>query len=155
MIAADTAPHAPDTARGIIRRLGADPLSRLALVPRDGAKGELLALSGTQMGELAAAEGLEVMVAGKRTSERAADVAPGGANVFAVQWFIVRAADGVEARDGVLVVVHGKTLLETAPGVREPIVNLPTALESEIGARVFLVGPRTGAPQAFGVLRKP
>ena len=107
------------------------------------------------MSELAAAEGLEVMVAGVRTSERAFDVAPGGAIVFKVQRFVVRAADGVEARDGVLVIVGGQPFLETEPGVREPLVGLPAVLASQGGARIFLVGPRGRAPQAFGVLRKP
>lgn len=147
-------PSAKDTARGIVRRYGAEPLTRLGLATGDSPDAEILALSGEQMSELAAAQGLEVMVSGQRTSERAFDVAPGGAIVFQVQWFVVRAADGVEARDGVLVEVHGQPFLETAPEVREPIVGLPAVLASQMGARIFLVGPRGSAPHAFGVLRK-
>lgn len=153
--AVGAAPVALDTARGVVRRFGADPLSRLALVPLEGGGAELLALSGGPMPELAAAEGLEVMVAGTRTSERAMDVAPGGARVFDVRRFAVRASDGVAARDGVLVEVDGQPFLETAPGVREPITGLPSALRTQMGARVFLVGPAGRAPQAFGVLRAP
>jgi len=152
---AGTKRSATDTARGVVRRYGAEPLTRLGLATGDSATAEVLALSGEQLGELAAAEGLEVMVSGQRTNERAFDVAPGGAVVFKVQWFVVRAADGVEARDGVLIELHGQPFLETAPGVREPIVGLPAVLASAMGARIFLVGPRGSAPHAFGVLRKP
>jgi hypothetical protein len=154
-VAAAATSTATDTARGIVRRVGAEPLSRLTLASPDDSNVGLIALSGAQMSELAAAEGLEVMVRGERTNERAFDVAPGGAVVFRVQQFVVRAVDGVEARDGVLVEMNGHPFLETAPGVREPIVGLPTALKSQIGARIFLVGPRGSTPQAFGVLRKP
>ena len=145
---------AADTARGIVRRYGAEPLTRLALAT-DGGSGELLALSGTQMSELAAAEGLEIMIIGVRTSERAFEVAPGGAVVFRVEEFAVRAVDGVEARDGILREMNGHPVLEYATGVREPLVGLPLALKSQIGARIFLAGPRGSAPHAFGVLRKP
>lgn len=148
-------PLSGDTARGIVRRYGAEPASRLALAPVDQSRGELLALSGTQMSELAAAEGVEVMVSGERTSERAFDVAPGGAIVFRVTRFVVRAVDGVPARDGLLVDVGGQHYLQTASGAREPIIGLPTALNTQMGARVFLVGPADRAPEAFGVLRKP
>jgi hypothetical protein len=130
-------------------------MSRIALATGEGAGAELLALAGEQLSELAAAEGLEVMVSGKRTTERAFDVAPNGAVVFKVEWFVVRAADGVEARDGVLIIVNGQPFLETAPGVREPIAGFPAALASQVGARIFLVGPRGSTPHAFGVLRKP
>ena len=148
-------PTASDTARGIVRRIGAEPLTRIALATGEGAGAELLALTGEQLGELAAAEGLEIMISGKRTTDRAFDVAPNGAVVFKVEWFVVRAADGVEARDGVLLILHGQPFLETAPGVHEPIAGLPAALASQVGARIFLVGPRGSTPHAFGVLRKP
>jgi hypothetical protein len=142
-----------DTARGIVRRVGAEPQSRLALFSTLGEASSPLALSGAPATELAAAEGLEVMVEGRRTAERDLLVAPGGAAVFQVQRFAVRASDGVEARDGVLREIDGAWYLETAPGVRQPIVGLPAALRGQAGARVFLVGTSAQAPQAFGVLR--
>ena len=147
------APIVPDTARGIIRRIGADPLSRLALFPTAASGFAPLALSGAVQAELAAAEGLEVMITGTLTSERAMDVAPGGYLVFSVRRFVVRAADGVEAHDGVLRRLGGRLYLETSPGERRPIVHLPTALQDQVGARIFLVGSLERAPIAFGVLR--
>ncbi len=143
----------PDTARGIVRRVGADPLSRLALLPVPPRTAPPIALSGVMATELQAAEGLEVMVSGRLTPEISREVSPGGARVFAVQRYVVRAADGMEAHDGVLVSQSGRWYLESAPGVRAPIVGLPTALASQTGARIFLVGPLTKAAPSFGVLR--
>ncbi|MEQ1690846.1 MAG: hypothetical protein ABMA00_06140 [Gemmatimonas sp.] len=144
-----------DTARGVVRRVGPDPVSRLALFPVGSVDSAPLALDGAQLSELSAAEGLEVMIRGTRSADRAMDVAPGGAIVFHVGHFKVRALDGIEAHDGILVDVAGRMILETASGTRTVIVNLPAALRTKRGARVFLVGPLTRAPQAFGVLREP
>ena len=149
--AAVNRPAQQDTARGIVRRVGPDPVSRLSLVSAAGTAP--LALTGEQQSALAAAEGLEVMVTGTLTTERAMDAAPGGAAVFRVKQFVVRAADGVEAHDGVLRETGGQFLLETSPTARTPIVDLPAALRTQIGARIFLVGPPNRSPQAYGVLR--
>jgi hypothetical protein len=143
----------PDTARGIVRRVGADPLSRLALLPVPPRAAPPLALSGVMDSELQAAEGLEVMVAGRLTTEISREVAPGGARVFTVQRFAVRAADGVEAHDGRLVSLNGRWYLESTPDTRVLIVGLPGALTGQVGARIFLVGPLNKTAQAFGVLR--
>ena len=149
----DLAITVPDTARGIVRRVGADPLSHLALFPVPPRTAPPIALSGAMDTELKAAEGLEVMVAGRLTTDISREVSPGGTRVFAVQRYVVRAADGVEAHDGVLVSQNGRWYLETASDVRAPIVGLPSALLSQTGARIFLVGPLTKAAQSFGVLR--
>ena len=151
--AAGTASIVPDTARGIVRRIGADPLSRLTLFPTAASDSNPLALSGAMHSELAAAEGLEVMITGTRTAERAMDVAPGGFIVFDVRRFVVRAVDGVQAHDGILRRLGGRMYLETSPGNRRPIVHLPNALQDQVGARIFLVGSLERAPIAFGVLR--
>lgn len=143
----------PDTARGIVRRVGADPLSRLALLPVPPRTVPPLALSGAMAAELLAADGLEVMVTGSLTTDISRDVSPGGAHVFAVQRYVVRAADGIEAHDGLLVSQNGRWYLETALDTKVPIVSLPAALASKAGARIFLVGPLSKAPQSFGVLR--
>ena len=142
-----------DTARGIVRRVGADPLSRLTLFPTAVSDSDPLALSGAMQSGLAAAEGLEVMITGTRTAERAMDVAPGGFIVFDVRRFVVRAVDGVQAHDGILRRLGGRMYLETSPGTRRPIVHLPNALQDQVGARIFLVGSLERAPIAFGVLR--
>lgn len=150
-----SATTASDTARGIVRRVGPDPVSQLLLAPLPTASVSLsYALRSDSLALLTAAEGLEVVVRGQRMTERAMDVAPGGAAVFRVREFQVRAADGVEAHDGILRNDNGAFQLETRDGARHTIIDCPAALRTAVGARVFLVGPLTRAPQAFGILKR-
>lgn len=143
-------PATSDTVRGVIRRVGAEPTARLVLQPTSGAS---WAIGGALLAELSAAEGLVVTLEGRRTAERMMDAAPGGALVFDAAAYHVRAADGVAARDGVLVLEAGGAYLESPGTPRVRVGSLPKALTSQAGARVFLVGPLNAAPQAFGVLR--
>lgn len=143
---------ASDTARGIVRRVGADPASRLLLLPIS-ANGTALALEPSPLSsELAAAEGLEITVSGTRTTERDLQAAPGGALIFRVHTFMVRASDGIEAHDGILRHIDDRWYLERGR-TRIPLVAVPAALTRHAGARVFLVGPLNRAPDSFGVLR--
>jgi hypothetical protein len=142
-----------DTARGILRTVGAAPLTHMVLTPTSGEHLALASGDSAVMIALAAADGLEIMISGERTAERVMDVGPTGTRLFRVRHFTVRAADGVPARDGMLRRVDGTWYLETAPGARQPIVSLPSALRNQEGARVFLVGDPARAPQAFGVLQ--
>lgn len=143
---------ASDTARGIVRRVGADPASRLLLLSMT-ATGTALALEPSQnSSELAAAEGLEITVSGSRTTERDLQAAPGGALIFRVHTFMVRASEGVEAHDGTLRHIDDRWYLERGR-TRIPLVAVPAALTRHAGARVFLVGPLNRAPESFGVLR--
>lgn len=144
---------ANDTARGILRTVGAAPLTHMVLAPANGEQLALASGDSAVMIALAAADGLEIMVTGERTAERVMDVGPSGTRLFRVRQFAVRAVDGVPARDGVLRRSNGVWYLEIASGAREPIVDLPVALRTQEGARVFLVGDPTRAPQAFGVLQ--
>lgn len=146
---------ANDTARGILRTVGAAPLTHMVLAPANGEQLALASGDSAVMIALAAADGLEIMISGERTAERVMDVGPTGTRLFRVRHFTVRAVDGVSARDGVLRRSNGAWYLEIASGAREPIVDLPIALRSQEGARVFLVGDPARAPQAFGVLHAP
>lgn len=141
-----------DTARGIIRRVGNDPVSVLVLMSGEGANAKVLALAGPQLAQLDRASGLEVSVAGVLTDERNVTASPRGAFVFQVRHFFVRAADGQPAVDGVLNFQNGTYFLVAANGVKRDVPNLPIALRSEVGARIFLVGPLDRAPSAFGIL---
>lgn len=141
-----------DTARGIVRRVGNDPLSVLVLTSGEGPNAQVLALAGAGLPQLNRATGLEVSVAGVLTDERNVTASPRGAFVFQVRHFFVRAADGQPAVDGVLNYQNGTYFLVAANGVRRDVPNLPNALRSEVGARVFLVGPLDRAPSAFGIL---
>ncbi len=142
---------ASDTARGIVRRVGADPASRLLLLPMT-ATGTALALEPSQRSsELAAAEGLEITVSGTRSTERDLQAAPGGALIFRVHTFVVRASDGIEAHDGILRHIDDRWYLERGR-TRIPLAAVPAALTRHVDARVFLVGPLNRAPESFGVL---
>ncbi|MCC6241405.1 MAG: hypothetical protein IT353_01135 [Gemmatimonadaceae bacterium] len=144
-----------DSARGIVRRVGPDPTSRIGLFGPEGSAAAPLALSAALPAELRAAEGLEIVVFGAKTATVSREVSPAGAAVFEVVRFEVRAADGVPARDGVLRQENGQWLLERARGVRESVLNPPAALQQMVGGRVFVVGAVGGAVQSFGVLRAP
>ncbi len=142
-----------DTARGLLRKVGSDPQRLLVLTPTLGAPLALSTADSSSHAQLVAAVGLEIMVEGQRSAERNMEAAPGGAAVFVVRRFVVRAADGVPARDGMLRRDGNNWILELANGVRQPIVGLPSALQTQDGARVFLVGVASQTPQAYGVLR--
>ena len=141
-----------DTARGVIRRVGNDPVSVLVLTSGSDANANVVALAGPSLLTLERAAGLEVSIAGLLTAERNMMASPRGAPVFEVRHFIVRAADGQPAVDGVLNSQNGEYFLISANGVRHNTPNLPAALRAQIGARIFLVGPLDRAPAAFGIL---
>jgi len=142
-----------DTVRGTVRSIGAEPRRTVVLMSPTSDMVALSVEDAVQQRELQAAEGLEIMAHGEALSERNLEVAPRGAPVFRVSAFVVRAADGVSARDGILREQQGRFVLELASGDTLPIVGLPTALRTHVGARVFLVGPMDQPPQAFGILR--
>lgn len=95
---APSAASATDTARGIVARVGSDPVSRLVLLPVPPSTAPTLALHHDARTPIDTAVGFEVMVEGTRTIERAMDAAPGGAIIFRVRNFVVRAIDGIPIR---------------------------------------------------------
>lgn len=139
-----------DTARGIVRRVGSEPGDALVLErsPRD-----MLALTGTGVTLLRAVEGLEVVVAGRLTTERLTAAAPRPIPGFDVARFTVRAMDGREAHDGTLIARGGSYYLRTASGSELAVISPPAALLEHVGARVWIVGPRGEPPRTFGVIR--
>lgn len=138
-----------DTLRGTLVELGSAPNTVLVLRP---SKGEPVALAGTSMPLLRRVVGLEIVVEGRRTGGRAVATTPGGSPVFAVDRFIVRAADGTPAHDGVVTSVAGTLSLTLSNGRRVVVSAMPGALASKIGARVFLAGPLHLAPVAYGII---
>lgn|GEM_PF-1721944 len=153
---ATQAADAADSVRGVLTLVGNDPLSVLLLTPSVGASREPLALDGSAVHDaLRHAVGLEIVVFGKRTGARAAAGTPRGAPVFDVQRFFVRSADGVAATDGVLISTDNGFALRLVDGRTVPVAALPMSLHRMIGARVWLAGALTTAPQAYGVIREP
>jgi hypothetical protein len=72
-----------------------------------------------------------------------------------VEQFVVRAADGTPAHDGVLRDTPQGVVLERADRTRTLLPELPSALRTQIGARIFWVGPLDRFPVAYGILRLP
>ena len=143
---------ATDTARGIVRIVGNEPVATLVLETTPGSAAPLLALGGEAADLLRGVAGLEVKVEGRLTTERVPSAAPGGAPLFQASRFVVRASDGAPAADGLLIVRDGDHVLRLTEGGERRIAVLPPALRDRVGARVFLVGPLDRMPSAFGVI---
>lgn len=149
-----------DSLRGTLSRVGSDPGSVLVLTPAQSSGGETVrpvALRGSQLPLLEGVVGLEVMVEGRLTEDRSTAAAPGGARVFEVAEFVVRAAEGVPAVDGTLARSGDRDELVLRDGRRLRIERLPPLLRDQVGARVFLAGSLTAAPASYGIIsaRRP
>ena len=142
---------ANDTARGTVRRVGNEPRDALVL---EQASGSTLTLDGPGAALLRAVEGLEVMVAGRLTNERITRASPRPIGGLEVDHFTVRAADGRQAHDGILVTRDGSWFLRMAKGGEQRIGAPPAALREHVGARVWIAGPLGGPPQTFGVIHR-
>jgi hypothetical protein len=141
-----------DTLRGVIVRVGNDPVSVLVLRLADET---IYALKTTDVAQLGRVEGLEVMVSGKRLATKNYSASPRGAAEFEMKHFVVRAADGQPATDGVVRVTDGAYALETADGSRKPAPHFPAELRVKAGSRVFLVGPLNQPPVSYGIISQP
>lgn len=133
--------------RGIVQVVGAEPLADVVLA----AAGGQVALQGAEAERMRPLAGLEAVAFGTRLSAPAG-AAPRASDAMIVSSFIVRAADGVPAVDGVLGSVGGTFVIVTREGVRHQVPHLPTTLRAQVGARVYLAGPLTAPPNAYGVI---
>jgi len=138
-----------DTIRGVIQRVGNDPVSVLVLASNAGI---VHALRGLRLEPLGRAVGLEVMVQGAKSETLDFSASPRGAPVFEVKLFFVRGADGQTATDGVLNERDGKYFLVTSSGERKDVRFLPQELRGRVGSWVFLVGALDKTPSAYGIL---
>ena len=130
---------ATDSLSGAVSVVGAEPATMVMLAV-GGGKG--VRLEGTELARLGRVSGLEVTVYGSRTDSTAMRVAR----------FIVRRANGLPARDGVLRLDGASVMLVGADGTSTPVINAPVELRSLAGARVWVSGPPSKAPDAFGVI---
>ena len=141
---ASRAAAAPDTLRGTVAIVGADPLTRVMLRPSGG--GSEVELVGPQREALARVAGAEVVAVGRP----APGTTPGPA--LETVSFTVTAVDGQPAVDGRLEREPGGLVLVTPDGRRIRLVRPPAALEAWVGARVWIAGPPDREPQAFGMI---
>jgi|688.fasta_scaffold174901_1 hypothetical protein len=139
-----TAPAAPRVAHtGVVQVTGNEPLTHVQLMTTTQ---QVLTLDGPLLAELRAAAGLEIEIAGRPVGA-AAD------RTLHVEHFVVRAADGTAAHDGVLRDSPQGVVLERVDRTRTLLPALPPALREQIGARIFWVGPLDRFPVAYGILR--
>lgn len=132
---------AADTLRGIIGVVGAEPAVEVILAKR-GSAAPVTLTGDTRL--LRLVSGTEVWVHGK----------PSASNSFEVTRFEVRSVDGMPALDGVLALDAGRLVLVTPDRLRHPIAHPPAALRDALGARVWIAGPLSAEPAAFGVIRR-
>lgn len=142
-------PGAADSLRGTVERVGADP--KWVFVVHGAGGATCVATAADASVSLAAIDGLDVTLWGTRGAAPPAS-APSGSCGFAVSRFAVRAVGGVPAVDGVLRVNNGLYALEVGPGDMRSLSALPATLKTQVGARVYWVGPLDRAPQAYGIL---
>jgi hypothetical protein len=135
--------------RGMVMETGSDPVTSLLLVAAGNR--ERVALGGSALPLIRRAVGLEIMVEGRLTAQRA-PVTPAGAPIFNVERFVVRAADGIAAHDGIVTVDGESYGLKTADGKTHRVPHMPDALRAKRGARVFLAGPLDRAPSSYGII---
>jgi hypothetical protein len=128
-----------DTLRGVVRITGAEPA--VTVVLETPARSVALYGGG---GVLPRLDGLDVMVQGSARD--------GGG--FDVAHFAVRALDGVPAMDGVLQREGAAFHLLAGDGVRHALPHLPPSLRDAIGARIWLAGPLSAAPEAYGIIQR-
>lgn len=138
-----------DSLRGVLLEtgFGAEPVITL----RSGSE-RLCTLIG-DVGQLRAAVGLEVVAWG-RSSPSSVPPAPDGTQcAFEVEDYAVRGADGVGAVDGILRAEDRGFVLYVTRGRRVQLEGVPDALQRQVGARIFWVGPTNQPPIGYGVLR--
>ena len=143
-----------DGARGIVQVVGSEPLTTIILVPAPGMPGETLILVGADTARLRPLSGLELVVSGRRLPA-VTGALPRPTPAMNVSKFVVRAANGVAAVDGVVVEDGGRFYIVDAGRVRHEAPHLPLALRLQAGTRVYLIGPLGAAPVGYGAIRSP
>lgn len=149
--ASETTSISGDSVRGVVSRVGNEPGSVIVVASPAGG-GESVVLSTADSLSLRAVVGLDIVARGARTGMRELRASPRGAEVFAVTAFTVRAADGVPTTDGLVVTRRGAFLLQLPDGSELPVSVMPMALRDKLGARVWIAGALTLAPQSYGVI---
>jgi hypothetical protein len=133
---------APETLVGEIQLTGSAPAISVTLVTAGGRAANLV---GELRAELQNLSGVEVAVRGRPT---------GSQREFEVDSYEIRSVGGQRPLVGMLVERDGDLWLEGEESVR--LVNVPSRLRSQIGAKLWVVGRRMEGgvyPQTYGVIR--
>jgi hypothetical protein len=137
---ASTTVMTADTLRGVVLLVGAVPQTMVALRTAEGT----LTIGGMAEADLRSVVGAEIYAEGRRGADPL--------SAILVDRFLVRAVDGVPARDGILEAEGESIVLRLADGSSSPIVNPPAALRTHVGQRVWLTGSASASPEAWGVI---
>lgn len=137
----ETTEAAPDTVRGTIAIVGAEPLTQVVIRPTN-APGEITLHSETTE-ILRRLAGLEIQIEGHNNTEDKS---------FKVQDFQVRALDGTPAIDGIIANHDGKTILIRNDGQQITLSSVPKKLQERIGAHVWIAGTPEGRIEAYGII---
>lgn len=132
------ASHA-DTLRGTVQVVGSEPGTG-AVLELTGMR--TVALSG-ELATLRQLGGIEVMVQGSAREAGSFDVAS----------VTVRAVSGIPAIDGITHRDGDAWFIVTANGTRHAAPHLPPSLRAQPGIRVWIAGPLSQSPDAWGVIR--
>jgi len=138
---ASATPAATDSLAGVVSVTGTSYEQHLVL--RVGADARSLAASPGDSAALVRLGGAEISVYGKAGVDR-----------FAVAAFTVRAVNGEDVVDGVLLREGTRLVLRTRTA-RLALGNPPAALDSLIGARIWVGGPIDVGPNVYGVIIPP
>ena len=131
------APVGTDSLEGIVRVVGVEAFPQVVLA-LDSAS-PAVTLDGPA--SLRRVAGLRVAVVGERSGAR-----------LAVRRFIVLAANGVPATDGVLAADGDTLVLVTSDGTRHRLVNPPPLLRSSVGHRAWVSGALDRELVAYGII---
>jgi len=126
-----------DSLQGIVRVVGVEAFPQAVLVLGDSSPP--ITLDGPPA--LRRVAGLRVAVVGERVGAR-----------FTVSRFVVVAANGLPAIDGIVVASGDVLTLVTADGKRFPLVNPSPVLRASIGHRVWISGPLDHEAVAYGII---
>ena len=126
-----------DSIEGIVRIVGVDELPVVTLALDDASPS--VTLDGPA--SLRRVAGLRVAVVGHRSGAR-----------LTVRRFVVLAANGVSATDGIIAADGETVALVTPDGVRHRLVNPPPLLRANVGRRAWVSGPLDREPVAYGII---
>ena len=135
--AAAVAPAPSDSLVGIVSVVGTSFEQRVML--RSGDYASSLALSSADSAALSRVGAAEVVVRGVK------------GDVFRVSTFEVRRVDGAPVADGILARDGDRLALDTQRG-RLALGNPPAALDSLVGARIWVSGPLDVGPNSYGII---
>lgn len=138
---ASASPAAMDSLAGVVSITGTSYEQHIVLRVGGGTR-ELVA-SPDDSSALVRLGGAEISVYGHAGVQR-----------FAVAEFTVKSIDGAGVADGVLLRKGTQLMLRTRAG-RLALGNPPAALDSLIGARIWLGGPIDTGPNVYGVISPP